>query len=138
MSKVASCSALSSGLRAASRSVVCGAFKADAATTAITAGTASVPVWNLVAPPTLTPFDLNQIATGVAAGDRILVPMGATRREYSFKDGAWGYPKTGTKTIGGETVLTTTRCTTETTIPAGTGFWYISAGGAPTIEWGCP
>ncbi len=117
---------------------LCGAFKADAATTAIAAGTAAAPVWNLVAPPTLTSFDLNQIATGVADGDRILVPMGATRREYSFKNGVWGYPKTSTKTIGGETVLTTTRCTTETDIPAGTGFWYISAGGEPTIEWGRP
>ena len=114
-----------------------GQYDATAVQTAITAGTSAAPVHTLVASPKAADFDLNgKTWTNVDAGDRIVVPMGVVSREYTWREAdGWGYNAQTTKTKAGKTVVSTTRTTTGCTIPAGTGFWYVSQGGSPTIAW---
>ena len=105
--------------------------------TPITAGTYNKPSHQLVAPTGIVDFDLNDITTGVDANDRIVVPTDGEPKVYNFVDGAWGYTITnGYKKLGSVLLPKLKRVTDDTTIKAGTGFWYISEGGSPTIEWG--
>ena len=105
-----------------------------AATTSVTAGTSSAPVWNLVANPTL-------------AAKALTVAGTSTTDELVFID-ATGKPTTyAYKTINGESGWATQIATegprpvkrwtlvTGNIIPVGQGFWYVSKGGAPTISW---
>lgn len=111
-------------------------------------GTPKSPALSLVSVPVPEGFDLNTIQEGVMEtqgvtdalmGDEInLITDGAPRR-YTFKGGKWGWDEDVTTTIEkkGRTISTTTkvRHETETLIPFGTGFWYASRGGTPTIKW---
>ena len=80
--------------------------------------------WNLVAP-TVDVEDLNSLDIVAAATDRIVVPSanGGAPAELKYKNGKWGY-NTAEKDESGHWVL---KFETEgITIPAGTGFWYVS------------
>ena len=106
------------------------------ASTKIAGGTVKKPVHQLVAPTGITDFDLNNITTGVNANDRIVVPTDGDPKVYTYANGSWGYSVTnGYITIGTATMPRTQRVTNDTTIKAGTGFWYISEGGNPVISW---
>ena len=109
-----------------------GQYSKDAVATKIEKGTADVPSHNLVASPSLVPFDLNggKITGTPNAKDQIIVPQGGgqTPKVYTWKSGnGWGY----TKIVNGRLVF----YTEDAQVPAGTGFWYISKGGSPTIKW---
>ena len=80
--------------------------------------------WNLVAP-TVDVADINSLSIEAAATDRIVVPSanGAAPAELKYKDGQWGYNK-AVQDKDGHWVLEFV--TEGITIPAGTGFWYIS------------
>ena len=91
---------------------------------------------NLVANPTGREFDFSNIRTGVNKKDQILVPQSDGKLKlYTFDDQGWGYTETTTNRVGGRIRVTTSRVTTENKIPVGLGFWYISHGGAPLIDW---
>ena len=80
--------------------------------------------WNLVAP-TVDVEDLNSLNIVAAATDRIVVPSanGGAPAELKYKNGKWGY-NTAEQDESGHWVL---KFETEgITIPAGTGFWYVS------------
>ncbi len=80
--------------------------------------------WNLVAP-TVDVEDLNSLNIVAAATDRIVVPSanGGAPAELKYKNGKWGY-NTAEKDESGHWVLKFE--TKGITIPAGTGFWYVS------------
>ena len=109
------------------------------ATSTVVAGTPTTPAYSLVASPKTTAADLN---SGVSfftpnapnAADEIRLPRtNLPDLAFTYQDGQWG-TKTNKVEIG-----TTGRYRTEwvagCTIPAGTGFWYVSKGGSGTITW---
>ena len=67
--------------------------------------------------------------------DKIIVSGAGVPKVYTYKDSAWGYDKTTTETVHGLTVQSKERVTNESSVGAGEGFWYKSAGGSPTINW---
>ena len=105
----------------------------------IACGSKDSPVWNLIASPSLEPFDVKTVE-GADANDQVVVPTAEGPKVYTFKDGAWGADVnvTETRTMPDGTkveVVKRGRDTVNTTIPAGVGFWYVSQGGKPRIEW---
>ena len=110
-----------------------GEYSRAAVTTALTAGAgANSPSWNLVAPPSVGDSDLNELFPNASAADRIVVPLDTLQRSYTYKNGAWGFSN-ARKLNNGR--VQTFHDTTDSTIPAGTGFWYLNGGAAKTIEW---
>ena len=110
---------------------------AAAAAQAITAGSATAPTYTLLASPKVEAFDFN--ATGKIANpgadDEIIIPKnGGDNTILTLQDGKWGYRKATTTKKFGKTVTTYT-WTEATPLAAGTGFWYVSKGGSPTINW---
>lgn len=102
-----------------------------AVATAVTAGTAEAPVWNLVANAGDAPFALNPAATGVGASDEIYLVSEGAPTKYTLKNGVWG--SIVVQTVDGRTVRRWTAA--DVTISKGTGFWYVSKGGSPTFNW---
>ena len=89
---------------------------------------------NLVACPKMEPFDLNGggITGTVNANDQIIVPNdGGVPKVYSFRNGKWGY----SKIVEVNGIPRSQFVTEGATVPVGTGFWYVSKGGNPTIRW---
>ena len=87
---------------------------------------------NLIASPKMEPFDLNGggITGDIGANDQIIVPQGGDKppKTYTYRSGTgWGY----SKFVNGRFTFDTT----DDEVPVGTGFWYISKGGSPTIRW---
>ena len=110
-----------------------GEYSRAAVTTALTAGeSAKSPSWNLVAPPSVFDSDLNELFPDASAADRIVVPTASLQRSYTFKNGKWGFSDSR-KLANGR--VQTFHNTDYSTIPAGTGFWYLNGGAAKTIEW---
>ena len=102
-------------------------------------GSVEAPMWNLIASPSLEPFDVRTIKYA-DPNDQIVVPTEDGPRVYTCKDGVWGTDVnvTETRTMPDGTkveVVKRSRDTVNTTIPAGVGFWYVSQGGKPTIRW---
>ena len=103
--------------------------------TTIDAGTAEKPTWNLLAVPTTEAVNLANFGTD--ANDRILVPTEGAPRVYTVENNAWGATKTvevtdrwGNKT-GGVKVIRED----ATTLPAGTGFWFLNGGDKKNVNW---
>lgn len=109
----------------------------------LSTGTTSEPVWNMIANPNATAFNLNTDTHKFAGaeGDSIQVPgTNGVDRAYTYSEGAWGYQKktVTTKTVGGKerTVTSYSRETEDCTIPPGVGCWYVSTGNTlTTITW---
>lgn len=100
----------------------------------VAAGTAGTPAYTMIANPNAEAYDLNEKGVGGAAGDQILLGDGGTTL-YTRTETAWTRKTDVTKTIGG-VARTFKKDTTEgVVIPAGTGAWYVSKGGSPTIAW---
>ncbi|MBO7686691.1 MAG: hypothetical protein J6V72_09915 [Kiritimatiellae bacterium] len=119
---------------------LCGRVGTGSATSSITAGTSpSNTVQTLFANAGASDLNLNTAGVVGGTGDRIIVPQnGGTSIQYEYKNNKWGrYTKQSvTKTIGSRTITLNQDVWTEgCTIPAGTGAWYMSAGGSPTITW---
>ena len=108
--------------------------------------------WNLVASPSAEPVDVAALlgAKGDNADkeDRVVVPTGANSAPKNFHYrvrkgvGAWGYDSTeyvlddNDNVLGVRAVFVTTG--DGTTVPAGTGFWYLNSSkdATKTISWG--
>ena len=119
---------------------LCGRLDTENASSTITAGTSpSDTVQTLFANGGTSDLDLNTASVVGGAGDRIIVPLnGGASIQYEYKNSKWGrYEKQSvTKTFGSRTITLNQDVWTEgCTIPVGTGAWYLSAGGSPTITW---
>jgi len=124
---------------------VYGQYTTAAASTKIAADTA--PTYTLCASPVPVAFDLNGLApngkdkkiSNPGANDMIVVPQAnGASLVYMLKDGQWGYyAKTQvSREIGGKTYSFDQQTwTAAPVIPLGQGFWYVSKGGSPTINW---
>ena len=114
--------------------VLVGQHEAASAVTAINGGTSDLPKWNLLAIPAISNWNLNAICEGVDVKDRIIVPTGKEPRIYT-RDAAnakWGYMGYEANDKG---IVKPVRKEDDTMLAPGTGFWYISEGGAPVITW---
>ena len=116
-----------------------GGYEAGEIETEVEAGSAAEPSWNLIAAPSIEPFDLNRIE-GADARDQIMVTTETGPVVYTFRDGAWGCDVNVTEKRKGPggveiEVVKRVRDTEHATIPAGVGFWYVSQGGKPVIKW---
>lgn len=101
---------------------------------AVAAGTAGTPAYTMIANPNAEAYDLNAKGVGGAAGDQILLGDGGTTL-YTRTETAWTRKTDVTKTIGGVARTFKVDTTEGVVIPAGTGAWYVSKGGSPTIAW---
>lgn len=107
------------------------------------AGTVKSPARSLVSVPTMAGFDLNSIQEGVDEKDEIALITDTLPRTYTPKKvddkWVWGYDVEVTETqetpIGKMTVTTNGRRTDATHLNFGQGFWYLSRGGSPKVEW---
>ena len=100
----------------------------------VAAGTAGTPAYTMIANPNAEAYDLNAKGVGGAAGDQILLGDGGTTL-YTRTETAWTRKTDVTKTIGGVARTFKKDTTEDVVIPAGTGAWYVSKGGSPTIVW---
>lgn len=111
---------------------------AAAAAQTITAGSATAPTYTLLASPKVEGFNFN--ATGKIANpgtdDEIIIPKNNGENTIlTLQDGKWGTRVKKTTTRFGKTVTSYTWTEATDPIAAGTGFWYVSKGGTPTINW---
>ena len=108
---------------------------------AIVAGTDSVPAYSLIASPKPAAWDVNDGATwsNVGANDRIFVygNDGITiELVWNTDTSKWCYIEDVFTELGGQRIRTGTKMTKyEDDIPAGQGAWYVSYGGSPTLTW---
>ena len=116
---------------------VYGQVTTDAATSTAIAGTSESPVYTMMGNASLGAVALNKEGlwptsgnNKVAAGDTIAVAASNAfgRKEYTYVDNK-GWCTLGR--VGGVKQW----IATEDTIDAGCGFWYISRGGNPTVNW---
>lgn len=113
-----------------------GQVPAETVETAIVAGAAEAPTWNLLAAPTTEAFALSNFETDDVANDKIIVPTEGAPRVYTYKDNAWGYAKTVEVTDRwGKTSGVKVVRETATELPAGTGFWYLNGGSEKKVKW---
>lgn len=101
---------------------------------AVAAGTAGTPAYTMIANPNAVAYDLNAKGVGGAAGDQILLDDGGTTL-YTRTETAWTRKTDVTKTINGVDRTFKMDTADGVVIPAGTGAWYVSKGGSPTIVW---
>jgi len=84
--------------------------------------------YNLIAPPPTgaATYSVRSI-TSATAGDKVVIPAGTGKppRSLTRKDGNWGY--WGVQ--NGQPVWVEVSEEADVTVPAGTGFWYISTSG---------
>ena len=106
-----------------------------AATSTIAVGTSANPAYSLVASPKTTAANLNSGVTfsfTPNAADEIRVPrFNLPDVVYTYKAGQ-GWGTSVKKQVGS---VFKKEWEAGCTIPAGTGFWYVSKGGSGTITW---
>ena len=116
-----------------------GQASTDPVTTTVTAGEENAPAWNLVASSSSTaaPFNFNSsgITGTVNAKDTIVIPTDTAPILMTYEGSAWGYSWASNYVAQGGIPATKYYRVTTNTVPAGTGFWYVSRGGNPTITW---
>lgn len=113
-----------------------GSYLSGTVTTATVAGgatPANKPVNNLLVNPFYQAVDLTKIPG--ASGDQIQTLH--DMRVYTNKGGQWGTNKlvTTESPFGPVKQPQFDAATGPVVVPAGQGFWYISKGGAPAIDW---
>ena len=121
----------------------------EAAKTELAAGTAESPSWNLVGNPTTEAVTVGggsaDGSVSPSDGDQILVPTAGgapVNYTYDASRGQWYYNKTVPvyRTRNGVEVQVGVRSVREyvdaATVPAGSGFWYLNAGGeSKDVQW---
>lgn len=120
-----------------------GTYSTDQIQTATDKGSSfAAPVHNLLINPMWTAFSIQEKLT-VAAGCLVddVVVIVATGARYRFNGSVWGQDVDTQVKIGRVTVTQKVfKAIGEEgvgggIVPAGTAFWYLSAGGQPTIKW---
>lgn len=116
-----------------------GQSSTDPVTTTVTAGGENAPAWNLVASSSATaaPFNFNTGITGtVNAKDTIVIPTDSSPSILTYSDSKWCRQAQSNYVHAASGVkISVPYVDTNPTVPAGTGFWYVSRGGSPTITW---
>ena len=105
----------------------------------VVAGSNHYPCFNLIAAPATAGQRLNSLTwdgSKINALDSICIPSadGSFQTVLQWKDGRWKYQGFPAATIPGVAPAKTWIEYTGT-IPAGTGIWYVSKGGTPTLNW---
>lgn len=101
-----------------------------AVTTVLDKGAPSAEVWNLIASPGADDFDISSINGNNA--DKIVVPTASAPKTYTRVNGRWGYSKVVVENGRAKVV----RDESDTVVPAGSGFWYLSGSSeSPSIIW---
>ena len=115
-----------------------GQYNKNAVSTKIDKGDAKKPEYNLIAPTGIEPeTDLNEIKTlnpGESTEDKLMIVKDGQPTYYNYRNGKWGYSKQVVEESKGRMVIRNKRVE-DAKVTTGTGLWYISAGGEPTIEW---
>ena len=106
----------------------------EAASTAVIQGTENAPAWNLIASASTSAFSLSSMS-GANAKDTIVIPTGNAPIVVEYKNSAWSYSASSNYVHASGVSISVPYTVTNPTIPAGTGFWYVSRGGNPTINW---
>ena len=91
--------------------------------------------WNLVASPKVEPVDVAQLLAGRQATDKVMVPTAGAPKNfiYSASAGKWGYIDYQTDENG---FVRAYFVTDDTTVPAGTGFWYLNGNSEhDSLDW---
>jgi uncharacterized repeat protein (TIGR02543 family) len=102
-----------------------GEASTDAAESELESATESEKTWNIVASPSVEPVDLNaKVVETAAEEDQIIVPTKGAPKNFTFKNGKWGYEK---KVLGEDGLYHSVRTEEDSTVPAGRGFWYINS-----------
>ncbi len=101
------------------------------AKTALEGGAENAPAWNMVASPSVEGLDISEKFSSPNVNDRIVVPTDGAPKNYTYKDGKWGYTSTIVYEDGIETVFKTD----DTAVQPGTGFWYLNSGDAKDVDW---
>ena len=92
---------------------------------------------NLLANPSGAEYDFTGLSADVSKEDQIFVPQDdGSLKLFTFNGTDWGTSVTTTNVVNRRTRIATERVTTASKVPAGQGFWYVSHGGAPVIDWG--
>lgn len=108
----------------------------EAASTPLEPATEEKKSWNLIAAPSVEPVKVEELLADNADGDTIMVPTDGAPKNYVFRDGKWGYDTVKKVERGGKEVWISVFETDDTTIPAGTGFWYLNGStGEKSVEW---
>ena len=110
-----------------------GQYSTAPVSVAVAAGTAGAPAYTMIANPNTEAYDLNTKGVGGAAGDQILLDDAKTL--YTRTETAWTRKTDVKMTIKGVERTFKTDTADKVVIPAGTGAWYVSKGGSPTIAW---
>ena len=92
-----------------------------------------VPAYTMIANPNTEAYDLNTKNVGGAEGDQILLDDAKTL--YTRTKTAWTRKTDVKMTIKGVVRTFKEDTKVDVVIPAGTGAWYVSKGGSPTIAW---
>ena len=105
------------------------------AKTALEGGSENAPAWNMVASPSVEAVDVTKKVDAVV-GDRIVIPTDGAPKNYTFKDGKWGYNKTEKVTINGQVGIRSVRVVVDALESTpGVGFWYLNAGAEKDVDW---
>ena len=86
------------------------------------------PAWNLVASPSVEAKTIEQVV-GENTTDSVIVPTDEGPRNYTYKNGEWGYDGFDGEPVEiapGIFAVKPKRITNDKTIPAGRGFWYLN------------
>ncbi len=110
-----------------------GQYSTEKVSVTVAKGAAGTPAYTMIANPNAEAYNLNDKGVTGEAGDQILLDDAKTL--YTFKDGSWLRQGTKTVTIGSTEKAVAAWVKDGCVIPAGRGAWYVSKGGAPTIEW---
>ena len=105
--------------------------------TVVAAGTASDPVMTLLVNPFPEAVDAAKIA-GENGDELIVNRTSATGANVSYtrKNDEWGRIESSTKTIGTRVIpIQTFQAVSSILVENGQSFWYVSRGGAPTVNW---
>lgn len=113
-----------------------GQYVSTSASSTVQAGTSSAPCYNLIAPSGTSEVSFSSIqmpGTPPADADRILVPQAnGYYTELKYDDGTWK----SRELVTGQYGMSTYQWKAYSgIIPAGTGVWYVSYGGAPIFTW---
>ena len=79
--------------------------------------------WNLVASPKVEPVDVAQLLNSKESTDKVMVPTKGAPKNFIYVGGKWGYIDYQTDEKG---FVHAKFVTDDTTVPAGTGFWYLN------------
>ena len=116
-----------------------GEYSASSATTEITeAGTQNAPKWYLVGNASTSAFEFNaagKFSGTINAKDTIVIPTSAAPLVLTYTNNVWTGQAVSNYTDSVLGTIDVYYSVTTNSVPAGTGFWYVSRGGTPTITW---